>query len=89
MSELKCDISETITADNYLTNHMLTASTKDMYIEEACERMQRATRNQESGTATVMRPGLFKTSKTPDIQNERITMQKIKDGEVDLLIGSV
>ena len=89
LSELKCDISDTITADDFLTEHMLTASTRDMYITDSCERIRMATRNQESGTATVMKPDIFKTSKTADVQNERLTLQKIENESVNLLIGAV
>ena len=89
LSELKCDMSETIEADNYMTEHMLTASTKDMYITDSCERIQSLTRNQESGTATIMKPDIFKTSKTADVHNERLTLQKIENENIDILIGSV
>ena len=89
LSELKCDISETITADNHLPEHMLTASTRDMYIEDTCERIRKATRNQEGGTATVMKPNLFKSSRTADIKTDRIVLQTIKDDKLNLIIGSV
>ena len=79
-------MSETITADNYLTEHMLTASTN---ITDSCERIQSLTRNQESGTATIMKPDIFKTSKTADVHNERLTLQKIENEKIDILIGSV
>ena len=78
-----------MTADNYLPEHMMTASTRDMYIEDTSERIMKASRNQEGGTATVMRPDIFKTSRTVDIKTDRIVLQRLKDDKIDLLVGSV
>ena len=39
LSEIKCEVSDTITADNYFEEYALTPSTTDMYTKDRYERI--------------------------------------------------
>ena len=89
LSELKCDMSETILADAYFSEHMMVSSTRDMYIKNSRERIEMSTKTQEGGTAIIMNPDLFKASKTADIKTDRLVFQKIRDDKINVLMGAV
>ena len=87
LTELKCDVADAITADNYFNEYA--PSTSDMYIADRYERIVKTTKNQHNGTATMLKPDLFKFSKTADIETPRIVMQRIKSETINILIGSI
>ena len=89
LSELKCDVANAITADNYFNKYAITPSTSDMYIANRYERIVKTTKNMHNGTAIMLKPDLFKFSKTAEVETPRIVMQKIKNEKVDLLVGLI
>ena len=88
LSELKCDVADTITADNYFEEYALTPSTTDMYTKDRYKRIIKSTKTMHNRTATMLKPDLFKFSKTVDIESPRIVLQRIKDENVNILVGS-
>ena len=67
----------------------MTPSTTDMYMNDRYERIVKSTKTMHNGTATMLKPELYKFSKTANIETPRIVLQRIKSEKVNLLIRSV
>ena len=89
LSELKCDESELINVENATEEFRLTANTRDMHTRDRYERLTKATKKQEHGTGIMTKPQLFNFSKTVKVKSARMTLQKINNNEMDLLVGSI
>ena len=89
LAELKCDVADSIIADNYFEKYAMTPSTTDMYMNDRYERIVKSTKTMHNGTAMMLKPELYKFSKTANIETPRIVLQRIKSEKVNLLIRSV
>ena len=89
LSEIKCDMSDLIEAEDNLGEYIVRGNTPDQYITDRTLRIRKAAKNQQSGVAIVS-----PVQKSPDLSElkshtHRLQALRIQNDDMNLLMISI